>query len=218
MNGAVLQVTAKQNPAFAKEFIVKISEHRLVWNTANYRHYLDRAQYVFQYLDDQGYWDPNTNWLAELKKMVPGDARLHELFFENYAQWRTNDFSDYGFSMTLRPGLNELRVKYSQVLAINERTSGYGPVRVLNSVIGFDYLLYPALSWKLADGFLFEVEVSVPDFRKRGLFFTRYFQPKITTNLEFEDFYDARSRIHRYRGEYRGYPADVFTFLAEVKR
>jgi hypothetical protein len=218
LNGTGLYVTMGRNPVIAKEFVVKLSEHRLSWNTNFYRHFLDRSAYAMNYINENGYPTPNPNWLNELRNMNANDRRLNEFFFETYAQFLTNDFGEFSFEVKLEPGVNKLEVKYTQVLFMNERAGGYGAAKLTDSMIGFDYPLYPALSWRLSPDFNFDVEVIVPDFRKQGLFFMRYFKQRIYSSLDLVDQYDARSRIHRYRAEFPGYPRDIFTFLVEVDR
>lgn len=218
LNGTGLTVTAGRNPVIAKEFIIKLSEHRLSWNTNIYRHFIDRAAYAMEYINENGYPSPNPNWLDELRALNANDSRLDQFFFETYAQFMTNDFGEFSFEVKLTPGVNNIEVKYAQVLFLNERSGGYGAMKLLNAMIGFDYPLYPALSWRLSPDFRFDIEVSVPDFRKKGVFFMRFFRQKIYSSLDLVDYYDARSRIHRYRGSFPGYPRDIFTFLVEVDR
>lgn len=214
-NGEALAVARTIDNELAKECAVKLSEHRSSWNTNIYRHYLDRVRYVFEYRNVNGYLDPNPNWLPELRSMRADDPRLHRMFFEGFAGGVTNEFCDYAMTLRLRPGRNVLSIDYRQEMFLNENNAGYA-FRLIGSTVGFDYLLYPALTWKLSPGFTFDVNVDVPDFVRQGTLFRRYYRPRILSSLPLTDTYDQAAHTHHFTGNYTNYPAQIFTFLAEA--
>ena len=133
----------------------------------------------------------------------------------------TSDVDSIAFEVAFVPGPNTIRVRYAQALTVREGAYGYfmrGTFGTLGASYGFDYLLFPAQTWRHSERFRFDVTVDVPDVIDRGWWSTSFLPPvSIESTLPL-----ATSRAPHpsttLRGQLTGFPVDVFTLTVHVPR
>ncbi len=121
----------------------------------------------------------------------------------------------FAFDVVLEPGANAIRVEYAQRVRFREGAHGYfSGLGVRGAQYGFEYLLYPAESWRRAEGFTFDVVVEVPDVRERGLFCDSFVEPTVDTNLPLATA--RQEHASTLTGRLRVFPAEVFAVVVNV--
>lgn len=125
-------------------------------------------------------------------------------------------FDSLAFDVELRPGANTVRVTYRQALRFREGPHGYFTgLGVRGAHYGFEYLLYPAETWRRADDFTFDVRIDVPHVCQRGLFSNTYLVPALRSNLPLE----IRRQPHpgtTASARLSGFSAEVLAVVVEV--
>ena len=184
INGEKVNYKLVENKKNLIEFYKKLKKHRLNWKPKIYKYYKSRVEGL-KYQD----YD---------RKFVPKELQ----------------FDAFGFTVELKPGVNKLNVylNYKSTF-IDEGTPNYNTFNSSRAVFGFDYLFYPALSWKKSSDFKLNIEVELPDFIKRGNIGDDYFEAQYNSNLKFSAEYDNRNHKTILKAEYDDFPADIFTLL-----
>ncbi len=128
-------------------------------------------------------------------------------------------FDSLAFDATLAPGANVIRVRYAQALTLHEGAYGYfmrGTFGTRGARYGFDYLLFPAQSWRRAEGFWLDVRVDVADTIDRGWLGTALVPPaSIDATLPLT-VTRAPHPSTTLRARLDGFPVDVFTLTVRI--
>lgn len=187
-----------------QEFLGRITEHRHQWNKQRYEQYFIHLDYI------------NSG-----KKMTRSASLIHLTFpeFIKVAQSIENlsdVFPGAGklniirFNVRLLPGKNKLTIQYKQGLYVDGRTAYVGgPV----FVCGFEYLLYPAFTWKMNPDFELFISVALPDFQKKGWLWDSRITPIAESNLTFQKTYNSETRVTTYGMRSKSFPAPVLAFI-----
>lgn len=132
---------------------------------------------------------------------------------EAFARRDARELALARFSLPLDKGVSLLTLRYRQRLFAREGSPRYGAFNLPTSVLGFEYLLYPAKTWTRGAGFKFDLAIHVPDFVEPGTFRDRRFLPQVLCNLRLEPVYDAVTRSTRHAATFGEMPADVLSFF-----
>lgn len=120
------------------------------------------------------------------------------------------------FTVELAPGRNTIAISYRQQLRVSEGAYGYfSGFGARGAELGFEYLLYPAKSWRRADNFRFDVRVEVPDVKAPGLFWDSYIVPEIRTNLPLKVEHMPHPAATA-TASLSDFPAEVFAVVVRV--
>ncbi len=214
LNGTALSAQYKTDNAAGKEFLIKLSEHRIAWKGKEYDWFINSAKNIFL----QGNILPeNDVWLESLKNLDPGDYRLQKFVsrFDYSNDPAQSRFKTLAFNLNIQPGTNSLSIRYRQGLFVNERSTRYGGIDMNKAVVGFDYLFYPALTWNLSPDFILDIKIQTMDFHDKFLIFDMWYLPHFLSNLEFRLERDSKNHMNYYKAEYGGFPAGILTFLVE---
>ena len=107
-------------------------------------------------------------------------------------------------------GKNTLTIKYRQGMYVDGRTAYIGgPV----FVCGFEYLLYPAFTWKMNPDFELFISVALPDFQKKGWLWDSRIAPITESNITFHKTYNPETRRTTYETRSKSIPAPVLAFI-----
>lgn len=115
------------------------------------------------------------------------------------------------FSVALQPGSNVVAFRYRQHVAFDENDTRYGAPVHEHSEARIDYLLYPARSWRRADGFRLDVRVVVPDLVREGWFWDTHWAPQLDTSLPLDAAYDRKKKQTTLSGSFDEFPIDVLS-------
>jgi hypothetical protein len=203
VNGKTVPVQLVRDRAAEKEFIRKITEHRFAWNPESYRHYLDQLEQFGSTGAGSG-TTPTRGSLASFLRAADNVDSVRRLFHG------AKEFGVLAFRAHFVPGANTITVRYTQGLYLDGRTAYFGgPVYKA----GFDYLLYPALSWELDPAFELSITVTLPDIREKGWLYDAWYAPEATSNVLLGASYDESRRSTTLHGRFPGFPSDVLTML-----
>ena len=177
--------------------------------------------------------DHRKGWLPDIydrfirnADSIIGDASAKDINTEQMKQiWGYGMFnpnSQMGlreFEPELKPGMNDIRVKYRQLLFVREFSPQYHGINYGDSAIGFDYPLYPAVSWRMARDFTMDLTVSVPDYIKDGApEKERFVAPKFDCNLRMGKVYSLVAHTRVFRGIFKGgFPKKFFSVMLTVR-
>jgi hypothetical protein len=120
------------------------------------------------------------------------------------------------FVAHLQPGRNRIMVAYRQPTFVAEgpyKTSAFG---VHEAALGFDYLLYPAKSWKIDPHFRLQVAITPPWPRVPATFGSKEVPPLWRCNLPLTEATSQEIHHTYLKGIYQGIPADLLTFVYAV--
>lgn len=197
VNGAPVAVTRVADVDERRAARLRIARHRCAW----------------QAHDIEGMFFRGCSG-DEAVDAVEADRR-----YEDKRAYAEERFDSLAFDVELVPGANTVRVEYRQHLRFREGPHGYFTgIGVRGAQYGFEYLLYPAESWRRHDDFTFDVHVDVPHVRQRGLFSDTHLVPSLRTNLPLEirrqphPGTTATARLRDF------FSADVLAVVVEVPR
>lgn len=204
LNGKSLSFGFVRDSKAEQEFLVRITGHRYQWNKQRYEQY-------FMYLDyiNSGKKMSRSASLIQLTfpefiKIVQSVESLSDVFPE------TGPFNIVRFNAKLMPGKNTLTIKYRQGMYVDGRTAYIGgPV----FVCGFEYLLYPAFTWKMNPDFELFISVALPDFQKKGWLWDSRIAPITESNITFHKTYNPETRRTTYETRSKSFPAPVLAFI-----
>jgi hypothetical protein len=123
------------------------------------------------------------------------------------------EFKTAGLDLKLRPGRNSLSIRYRQRPYVAEFRYGYTAAWPARGFTGFDYLLYPALSWDADKDFRFSVSVEIPYYQGKFLFFRRWDEPQTKSNVDLRAEKAGPPHVRILRGEFDRMPAEIMTVL-----
>lgn len=203
VNGKTVPVQLVRDRPAEKEFVRKITEHRFTWNPESYRHYLAQLDQFGATGAGSG-TAPARGSLAHLLRAADGVDSLGQLFHG------VKEFGVLAFRAHFLPGANTITVRYTQGLYLDGRTAYFGgPVYKA----GFDYLLYPALSWELDPAFELSITVTLPDIREKGWLWDTWYAPEAASNVLLVASYDESRRATTLQARFSSFPADVLTMM-----
>ncbi len=172
---------------------------------------------------DRAEWAAAADIIAAARcKGVEGcePARVRQAL-DHWLERDQGSFDSIAFDAVFAPGRSTIRVAYAQALTIHEGSYGYfmrGTFGTRGARYGFDYLLFPATTWKVADDFRFDVQVEVPDTMDRGWLSTSFVPPEtIQSTLPLTQT-RAPHPSTTLRAQLVGFPVEVFTLTVTVPR
>ena len=208
LDGKPLAVGFSPDAAAKSAGLSKLALHRSAFMPPVYKDFLTRLREVAGLKDR-----PDADWPLALKGKDLGGIGPNEIY--PVGRWRANagEFRSAGMKLPLKPGLNELRVSYTQRMFVNERATGALEGWPQRGLSGLDYLLYPSVSWPLTDGFRLTVSVEIPEMPSKLMFWTIWLKPAFKSNLAFREGRAERPHVRLHQAEFEGFPADILSLL-----
>ncbi|HOQ40583.1 MAG TPA: hypothetical protein PK178_00440 [Smithellaceae bacterium] len=188
-----------------QEFLARITEHRHQWNKRRYEQYFIDLDYIKSgkkmsrslsliHMTAPEFIRVARN-IENLSEVFPGAGKLNVIRFH----------------VRLLPGKNKLTIRYKQGLFVDGHTSYIGGPAF---VCGFEYLLYPAFTWKMNPDFELFVSVTLPDYLKKGWLWDSRITPLAESNLTLKKMYNSQARVTTYSMRSKSFPAPVLAFIA----
>jgi len=208
LDGRALAVELAPDAAAKSECLARLALHRSAFMAPVYRDFLEQLRAAAG-LNDR----PDADWPLALKGKDLGGIGPNEIY--PVGRWRNNagDYRSAGMKLRLKPGLNELRITYTQRMFVNERATGALEGWPQKGLSGLDYLFYPAMSWPLASDFRLTVSVEVPEMPAKLLLWTIWLKPAFKSNLAFREDRAERPHVRLHRAEFERFPSDMITVL-----
>ena len=153
-------------------------------------------------------------FLQTLKPDAPAEAKFASIFGPFPVGDGTKpEFRTAGLTIALRPGRNTLVLRYRQRPFVAEYGHGYTAAWPARGFTGFDYLLYPAMSWEAGRDFRFSLNVEIPYYEGKFIFFPRWEEPRTKSNVDLREVKSVRPHVRLLSAEFDRWPAAVLTVL-----
>lgn len=204
LNGKSISFGFVKDHKAEQEFLARITEHRHQWNKRRYEQYFIHLDYI-----NSGKKMSRSSSLIhmtvpEFIRVAQNSENLSEIFPG------AGKLNVIRFYVRLLPGKNKLTIQYKQGLFVEGHTSYVGDPAF---VCGFEYLLYPAFTWKMNPDFELFISVALPDFQKKGWLWDSRITPITESNLTFHKTYIPETRLTTYDMRSKSFPAPVLAFI-----
>ena len=205
LNGKPLEIKTEQNKTLSRDFFKKIVTQRFNWNNDAHYNFISFLKF---HVEKKTGIPKNQQKLSDILKILEDDNVVKRLFHHYIYPLAT-----ISFRLELKPGLNSLKIRYNQRMNYNERGTRYGSFIVERAVFTFDYLLYPALSWKTTQDFKLKIAVILPDIKEERIFKDRYYALKYDSSVNLAAVYQPSERNVVLTGEFPNFPQEIFAMV-----
>jgi hypothetical protein len=212
LNDQILEIKQEENKKLDVEFYKKFITQRFKWNNNGHINFINHLKYVVSTQTNTPHSDVTLEQILKIiDKLSDHDNEIVKRFIERYS----NKLNVISFTLNLKSGENKLAVSYKQGLNFEERDSRYGSASLIKAIFNFDYLLYPALTWKAADDFKLKINVILPDIKEERAFIykDRFYALKWESNISFTQNYNKEAKTVYLKSEFNKFPEDILSIV-----